>query len=265
MGNKLKIHISFYIFLFFVIYFNGFSLFLSYFIALFLHEISHYFLSKRYSKLSQTINIYPFGMNVCVNLSNKNTRQNILIFLIGPMVNILLLFFTVALWWQFPITFFYTLDFALANFCLGFFNLIPIYPLDGGNMILQCFGSTKSKMKVLKIMRIFAIVFASLFLILFIISCFNSCNFSCFCVSIFLYSSLFTYDEIFNNEIKNCLTTSGIKEYKAYVITLDTKYDEIKKCFDKNNFVQFYVVGKDNKVVKVFTQEEIKSVFLKSK
>ena len=265
MVNKIKVHYSFYIFLFFVIYFNGFLLFLSYFISLFIHEYSHYLLSKKYNKMSHTINIYPFGMNVCVNINNRNIVKNFMVFLIGPLCNIMLLLITVSLWWYYPQLYFYTKDFTLANFCLGFFNLIPIYPLDGGNMFLTICRTYKSKQKVIKIMKISAIIFSLLFLILFIISCFSVINFSCFCISIFLFSSLFSYNDILNNEIKNrCLNNDSIKEYKAYVINLNTKLNDIRKCIDNNAFVQFYLLNENNKIVRVFTQDEILKLFEKS-
>ena len=168
MATKIKFHFTFFIFLFFVIYFNSFLLFFAYFISLFIHEYSHYLMSKRYGILSQTLNIYPFGMNINVNINCKNKADKFLIFLIGPLSNILMLLITISLWWCFPISYFYTLDFAIANFALGFFNLIPIYPLDGGNMILSVFNSVESKLKILKIMKIISIVVGGIFLFLFI-------------------------------------------------------------------------------------------------
>lgn len=262
MADKIKIHISFYIFLFFIIYFNGFSLFFSYFLALFIHEYMHYILSKKYYKMSQTINIYPFGMNVSVNINNKNTWLNFFIFLIGPLTNIFFIFIVSSIWWYFPTTYFYTKDFVFANFCLGFFNIIPIYPLDGGNMILSLFNSSNSKLKILKIMKLCAIVFSILFMILFVLSCFYSANFSCFCISIFLLSTIFSYKDVIYNDIKNRINNNDcIKEYRAYVIRLTTKFEEIEKCMDNNKFIHFYLLGENNKVIRVFSQEEILDIF----
>ena len=261
-NSRLKIHFSFYIFLFFVIYFNNFSLFLAYFLALLIHEYSHYLLSKRYNKLSHTINIYPFGMDLSVNINNKNSFTNFCIYLIGPLINMILLLIVVSLWWHYPLLYFYTKDFALANFCLGFFNIIPIYPLDGGNMILELLSDYRKKQKALKVMMVFAIIFAIIFLFLFVISCFYSVNFSCLCIACFLISSLFSYKDVLNKEIKNKLSSvDNVKDYQAYVINMNTKLEDIKKCFNSSKFVHFYLLNDSNKVVKILTQEEIILLF----
>ena len=262
-NSRIKIHYTFYLFLFLVIYFNGAGLFLSYFIALFIHEYSHYLLSKRYNKLSQSIIIYPFGMNVCVNISGQNVFRKFAIFLIGPLVNIILLLCVIVVWWFFPESFYYTESFAFANFCLGIFNLIPIYPLDGGNMILQLFPSRKAKYKLLKIMKFFAVILSIFFMMLFIISCFTSINFSCFCVSIFLMSTLFNYDEIMNNDLREIFYNRKVREYKSYVIRLDTKYEDLEKYFSDIDYVDFYLMDDNNKIIKILSQEEIKNLFNK--
>lgn len=261
METKLKIHTSFYIFLFFIIYFNGISIFFTYFLALIIHELSHYFVAKKYNILSRNINIYPFGMNVCVNMCGEYNNKKYLVYLIGPLVNILLLLITTSLWWYYPILYYYTNNFALANFCLGFFNLLPIYPLDGGNVILELLKGYRSKVKALKWMRVFAIIFGTFFLVIFILSCFYTLNFSCFCISFFMFSSVFSYKQILNNEINSKLKDSNVKQLKAYVVKLNTKYEEIEKCFDKNYFVQFYIVNDDNKIIKIVNENQIKKMY----
>lgn len=262
METRLKIHYSFYIFLFFTIYFNGFYLFFSYFISLFIHEYSHYLLSKKHIQNTKNLIIYPSGMCLHVNNMSSNNIINFLIYLIGPLSNIILLLITMSLWWLFPVLFFYTREFVFANFILGFFNLIPIYPLDGGNMIFQLINSTKVKLKIINVMKIFSIISAIVFLILFIMSCFYTPNFSCFTISFFMFSSLFSYKNIIYDEIKNKFNNK-VKEHKAYIINYNTTYEDIKKCFDNNSFVQFYLVNDSNKIVKIFSQEDVEKIFLK--
>jgi stage IV sporulation protein FB len=211
--------------------------------------------------MTETININPYGMCLDVNIDNQNKASKILIFLIGPFSNILLLLIIISVWWCFPVVFFYTRDFAFANFILGFFNLIPLCPLDGGNVILSCISTIEGRLRALKIMKKISIILGVIFLILFIWSCFYVVNFSCFCISFFMLSSVLSYKEIVNKEIKNKLSGSDIKQHKVYVIKPSTNYESIKECFDDNSYVQFYLLNDENKIVKIFSQDEIREVF----
>ena len=196
-----------------------------------------------------------------VNIENAKRMNKIFIYLIGPFSNILLLLITISVWWYFPVVYFYTRDFAFSNFILGFFNLIPLYPLDGGNVIISCISTIEGKLRILKIMKMVSIITGIIFLFLFIWSCFYIVNFSCFCISFFMFTSVLSYKDVVSKEIKNKLMRSDIKQQKAYVIRLNTDYESIKKCFDDDFYVQFYVLNNDNKIVKIFNQDEIKEVF----
>ena len=263
MGIKFKIYPSFYIFLFFVVYFNSFSFFFTYFISLFIHEYSHYILTKTYSITTKTINIHPFGMCLDVNSKSKNKTINLLVYLIGPISNILLFLVTISLWWAFPISYFYTRDFVMANFVLGFFNLIPLYPLDGGNLIMSCLSTATMRIKALKIMKKISLIVGCIFSFLFVVSCFYTINFSCFCIAFFMFSNLFSYKDFIDGEIKNRLCDNRVREQRAYVINLNTDYDSIKKCFDDNYYVQFYVINDENKIIKILSQDDVEKVFQK--
>ena len=140
MGLKIKVHYTFYIFLFFSVYFCDFFMFFYYFISLVIHELSHHFMSRTSSKVSQTITLFPFGLALNVNDNCENKFYNFLIFFIGPFVNILIALICIALWWVFPTLYFYLKNLCLVNLSLGLFNLIPLQPLDGGNIFLL-FGS----------------------------------------------------------------------------------------------------------------------------
>lgn len=256
MGLKIKIHYSFYLFLFFVVYFGGFFNIFYYFSSLIFHELNHYFLSKTYGVLSESMYIYPFGLSLNVNNFNKSDKEKFLIFFAGPFSNILLSLICVAIWWCFPIAYYYLKDFAFVNIMLGVFNLIPIVPLDGGNIFLLFFKSKKTRAKVVKLMQIFSIIFSIFFLVLFIVSCFFEINFSCFCISFFLFSASLN-SSISYESIMDRIDKKKVKECKIYVVSIRTKLCELYKYFDSTKFVQFYLVNDDHKIVKIVSQEDI--------
>ena len=76
-----------------------------------------------------------------------------------------------------------------------------------------------------------------------------------------MFINVLSYKEVVNEEIKNKLMRNKIKEQKAYVIRLNTDYESIKKCFDDDYYVQFYVLNDNDKVVKILNQDEVKTVF----
>lgn len=255
MGLKIKVHFTFYIFLFFVVYFGGFlSLFL-YFVSLSVHELTHHFVSKSGGVVSQTIYLTPYGLSINVNCDNKNNFEKFLIFFSGPFINIFISLLCVAVWWLFPITYYYLKSFAFINISLGLFNLIPIVPLDGGNIFLLFFNNKSSKRKVIKVMKICSVVFAFIFLSFFIVSLFYEVNFSCFCISFFLFSSALS-SQISFNELKSFLPNK-IKECKIYVVGAKVKVSEMQKYFDKSKFVQFYIINDENKIVKIMSQDDV--------
>lgn len=256
MGLKIKAHFTFYIFLFFVVYFCNYLTFFCYFLALFIHEISHYLLSKSNNKLTETILIYPYGLVINVNNIIATKIKKFWIFFIGPLVNILLALICITIWWFVPSLYYYLHDFVVVNLMLGFFNLIPIQPLDGGNIFLLFFDNVNTKIKVTKVMKKFSFVFSILFLILFIVSIFFGVNFSCLCMSFFLFSAsispAITYDDI-ACQIENKV----VRECKIYAVKNGTNLSKLVKYFDSNKYVQFYFLNDKNKVVKIVSQDDI--------
>lgn len=260
MGAKLKFDVTFYIFLFLIVYFNGFSLLFSYFLALTIHEYSHYLMAKNMVLVTESIRIYATGMDVRVIGKTNNKKLNILLFLIGPIVNIILFLITIAFCWFYPISYYYLRDFAYANVLLCVFNLLPIYPLDGGNALLEIFDHTKWKYVVIKVMKFFSVFLGILFGVLFCVSCFHSVNFTLSCISFFLLSNITSYKKILKEDIEEKLKTK-IKETKIYVINLKMKYDDIVKCFSDQFFVQFYIQNDEGKIIKILSQDEIKKIY----
>lgn len=121
-----------------IMYFLGFvrEYFLM-FLILILHESGHLIaLSKEEIKISY-IKIEPFGLTIRFkDRLIKNPKTEIITAMAGPLAN-----FILAL-----AAFLISKDrfgfFILANLSMGIFNLLPVYPLDGGR-ILKAFLSLK--------------------------------------------------------------------------------------------------------------------------
>lgn len=110
----------------------------------FFHELGHLFMGILLGYKPQSLSIKPVGLSIsfAVKANDYNERlrkgnllalKKMLIALAGPMVNfILVIIFTI-----FDVDFLnISREFVIySNILIGLFNLIPIYPLDGGRIV----------------------------------------------------------------------------------------------------------------------------------
>ena len=93
------------------------------------HEFSHVLMAKYFGLTCRQIVFTPIGEIALIeNIDRKERYQKWLIVLAGPLVN--LFFFSCCLLF-FPKAEF----FMYSNLALALFNLLPVYPLDGGRFI----------------------------------------------------------------------------------------------------------------------------------
>jgi tetratricopeptide (TPR) repeat protein len=134
-------------------------------LSVFLHELGHAFAAQLVGVEVKSIVIWLLGGFTNFSHPAGKPTHNLAIFSAGPLVNMVLGFFLVVayillfywflpfesnvelfLWGQTIANISFSL--ALANIILALFNLLPIYPLDGGNMlhsvIEMVFGSSNA-------------------------------------------------------------------------------------------------------------------------
>ncbi len=113
----------------------------AFFACVVLHELGHSFTGRRYGVNVSRILLMPIGGMAEFDSLPREPRKELLITLAGPAVN-----FVIAglLWW--PVTrlpeviYFYTAEGLLyqlfaANLVMGLFNLVPVFPMDGGRIL----------------------------------------------------------------------------------------------------------------------------------
>ncbi len=150
-----------------------------------LHELGHAYKAHSRGYVMKKLVIMPFGA-VLYGAENLQKKDAFAISLAGPLVNVLLIIGIYALWWIIPDSHIYTIDFMRANCAILFFNLLPIYPLDGGRAILAL---SKNTQKTLKILRCLGVIISCLMMGLFIVSAFYELNLSIGMLAIMLYIS----------------------------------------------------------------------------
>lgn len=110
----------------------------------FFHELGHLFAGIILGFKPKSLSINPVGLSIAfhVKVDDYNERvrkgnilavKKLIIALMGPAVNFLI----VIIFMLFDLEFFYIRrEFVIySNILIGLFNLIPVYPLDGGRIL----------------------------------------------------------------------------------------------------------------------------------
>lgn len=126
------------------------------------------------------ITFYPYGGITTFNLPlNIPLKKEFLILIMGPLMQIV--------GYLFLKNFFSNL--RIYHYTLLFFNLLPIYPLDGGKIINICFSYFNNYLKSFY----FTFLFSILFLILLFIYNLKYYNFNMLLMIIFLFFKLIDF------------------------------------------------------------------------
>jgi len=137
----LRIRLNLNIFIFLIIFYftKQIELYVTLIIFALIHELAHIVAGVLYGLKPKTLRITPFGISIYFEKYKKNggsilERQKIIIALAGPVMNLCMAVIIMFL----PSNLFIHISQAnliYSNFLLAIFNLLPIYPLDGGRIV----------------------------------------------------------------------------------------------------------------------------------
>ena len=262
MNFSLSFHPLFILLCCGFVYFGFFGLLASYLLCLLFHEFAHALMAKRLGYKLNKIKLMPHGVSISGSNVYFSYKDEIKIALAGPLSNFVLVVLIVALWWIFPTTYAYTYDLYVANFVIATTNLIPVYPLDGGRVLLALLSQKTSRLKALKIIRVLGVVLSSLLIVLFVATTFFAPNFTVLFFGVFLFVTSLTetkniqYTRINNLEYKISRINKGICLRNVAVnedITLYKLFSQLTP-FSITNFT---VLDKNLKIVGQITEKQL--------
>ena len=247
------------------IYYGYFGLLSSYLLCLLIHETAHSLMAKRLGYRLNKIKLMPHG----VSLSGSNVyfsyKHEVYIALAGPFVNFVLMVFTMAMWWLVPASYIYTLDFYVANLVIGCVNLLPIYPLDGGRVLLAFLSQKFNRIKALNIIKILGIILSSFIILLFVVSTFFKPNFTILFFGLFLFVTSITdtkniqYTKVNNLEYKIARVGKGIT-IKNVAVTPEVTLYKLFSQITPFTITNFVVVDDYLKLVGQITEKQLNSL-----
>lgn len=260
---KITFHPLFWVFLIILILSNNFFNIFNYLLVVFLHELGHSVMASFLGYKLNKITILPFG----ASLSGKenvfySTSHEILVAISGPLVNLILLILSLAIFWLFPVSYSFLDNFYFANLITFMFNFLPVYPLDGGRVLYAILKNKMEINKAYKVIKIVGILISSLLFLVFILSAFYKINFTIGLTSVFLLTGVFFEDKSayyvsnFNFINKQKKLYNAI-EANVICVNENTILYKVLKKLSKFKYNIIHVVNSKGKVIKILSEEEI--------
>lgn len=97
------------------------------------HELGHVAMAQRYGLKTRTIMLYPVGGAAMMELKRVSPWVDLWVSVAGPVVSLGLGGLGLGLGWWSGSRGLWT--FGQINAALGLFNLLPLYPMDGGRVL----------------------------------------------------------------------------------------------------------------------------------
>ena len=103
---------------------------------IFVHEMGHAVCAQYFKWRIKSIGLLPFGGNLeTEEYGNKSLKEDMLVVLAGPIQHIWLIGLSYVLYFFSAISYDSYQTFFYMNIILFLFNLLPIWPLDGGRLL----------------------------------------------------------------------------------------------------------------------------------
>lgn len=259
-GLRISVHPLFFVFGLYNALTGKIFSFLIFTIVALLHELGHSFIAEKQGYKLNKISLMPYGAVVTGKIKGLKPHDEVLISVAGPLLNLFIAIFFIALWWVYPITYAFTDTVVSANLSIATINLLPFFPLDGGRILLALLSSRLKEETSLKICKGLSIFFALVLLVLFIISLFSHANLSMlFFASFVLFGAINKRKENTYVKLYNQINTDSLKRGVPYVKQAVSEEITLKKLISilDTNAINEIAVFRGETQILTLSQEKI--------
>jgi len=234
-----------------------------YFICLVLHELTHALVAKKLGYKIGKIKLQATGATLEAESDEFSFSDEIWISISGPLFNFCFSMMILALWWVKPELYNYTQDLFVINLSICFFNLVPIFPLDGGRIVLAFLSKKMQRKNAVKFSKVITLVFSLLLFIIFIFSLFSQPNFGIGIMSVALFLGGTNEDKqasykrvLFMPRKIERINKAGVESREIYVSqNLDKR--KLLRMINSRYYTRFIVVDDDFKVIESFSENDL--------
>ncbi|MBQ9486014.1 MAG: hypothetical protein IJU83_04165 [Clostridia bacterium] len=262
-GIKYSVHPLFFAVGFYYALTGRIFVFLIYTFTAVLHETGHSVVAGRAGYGLNKITLTPFGAVASGNIEGLKFYDELKIAAAGPLVNLCVGLFFVALWWIFPETYAFTDIAAEANFVMAAVNFIPVYPLDGGRIFFALLSLRFGRERAGIVCKITGAVVGTLLIGGFIYTLFYLPNPS------LLFFGLFVFTGTFGREKENkyvrlnsVFDAENLKRgvpVKRTAVSKETTIKSLVKMLDAAAINEIYVYDGE-KLLKKFSPKEVSRI-----
>lgn len=251
--GKLKISFQplFIIYVIICLYFGWTNIIFNYVLVITLHEFAHFYIAGKLGYQIKSMIFSVSGVGIYGDFVFRE-KDDILISIAGPIINLIAIVVAVCFWWIVPTSYLFTYDFVICNLSVMIFNLLPIYPLDGGRVFMSILSlKNKDKNKVKRVSLLVSFIFGLFLLILFCVSIFIKTNYNLLIIGMFMTINAISHDnnKYYSKAIalnKSCEKPIEIKEF--YVKAFN-KIDLIKRI--SPHYYSVFIVKQGDKNIRI--------------
>lgn len=231
----------------------GFQYALSYFFAIVVHELGHYFVAKRLGYKLNLCSVSVYGVSLSYLDEEIDHKDEFKIAIAGPIANLVFVLLTISIWWIFPDFYFFSVEFVQIGMVLALINLLPCYPLDGGRMFVSLSSKFLSSKTSKKLTMIFNLIFATLFFVLFLIFCFINFNPSYCLFAVFLFAGSLDLQKSCKYDKINLFSKKGKNFVKPTIICVyeDVTIRELIKKTAQSKTIVFCLILENGKTINI--------------
>ena len=160
-----------------------------------IHELGHSYIAYKNGYRLNKITLMPFGAIASGNVQGLKPTEQIKIALAGPLINLAVGIFFIAVWWIEPNFYPYTELAVTTSLSLALVNMLPAYPLDGGRVLASILALHTSQTKAEKACKRIGVIFGGILILLYAITIKQVNNLSLLFFGIFVFIGAFSINK----------------------------------------------------------------------